>query len=122
MRNFAVHIDGPPGAILPVCAVPPGLSFVRMQELVWLLEQGYGGLELEYMQGLLHQLVSSSTPIISIMEQERDLPCPLKGVVAVVVADAVARHGGIPELMLDNLKICKIHERKRKRKKDKIKK
>lgn len=86
------------------------------------MEQGYGGLELEYMQGLLHQLVSSSTPIISIMEQERDLPCPLKGVVAVVVADAVARHGGIPELMLDNLKTCKIHERKRKRKKDKIKK
>ena len=56
------------------------------------------------------------------MEQERNLPCPLKGVVAVVVADAVARHGGIPELMLDNLKICKIHERERKRKKDKIKK
>lgn len=58
MRNFAVHIDGSPGAILPVSAVPPGLSFVRMQELVWLLEQGYGGLELGYMQGLLHQSVT----------------------------------------------------------------
>lgn len=29
-----------------------------------------------------------------------DLPCPLKGVVAVAVADAVARHGGIPALIL----------------------
>ena len=117
MRNFAVHIDGPPGAILPVSAVPPGLSFVRMQELVWLLEQGYGVLELGYMQGLLHQLVSSSTPIVSIMEQVRDLPCPLKGVVAVVVADAVARHGGIPELMLDNLKDVQ-DARKREKKKE----
>jgi len=33
--------------------------------------------------------------------QGRNLPCPCpaKGVVAVVVADAVARHGGIPELI-----------------------
>lgn len=51
------------------------------------------------------------------MEQEQNLPCPLKGVVAVVVADAVARHGGIPELMLDNLKDMQ-DPRKREKKKE----
>ena len=46
-------------------------------------------------------------PFVSILISPRvvvvvtcDLPCPVKGVVAVAVADAVARHGGIPALIL----------------------
>lgn len=72
-----------------------------MLVLVW-WEQGYGGLELEYRRELLYPI---SIILISFnLSKGQDLPCPVKGVVAVAVADAVARHGGIPELMLNRFR------------------